>query len=150
MECCLIHLMLRYQQVSVELRVCHRESVGRRPETASREWSAIFAIGRWPVKRLPIAGCRTLRGVTLNQRRADDYTEFRQRCVARYFIHPRQTRTLFLVMRTKNCSQKHFQLNFQSLECSTPHVYQIGFNIIQLCLTFQSRNYFFNFSTPCI
>jgi len=41
MECCLIHSMLTNQHVSVKLRVCRRESVGRRPETTSHAWSAM-------------------------------------------------------------------------------------------------------------
>ena len=106
MECCLSHLILPNQHVSVKPLVCHRECDGRRPETTSHAWSAIFAISRWSET---IADSRLQNAVRGKAELAEGGKLQVSAAVSRPRLkRPRETRKLFFVMKTKNYSQNIF------------------------------------------
>ena len=134
MECCLIQLILPNQHVSVNPRVCHRESDGRRPETTSHAWSTIYAISRWSQT---IADSRLQNAARAKAELAQGGRPRVSAAVPRPLLETSSPNAEIIF---RDANQKLFSKHFYLARSlwNAPHTfffYQISFNIIQLYLT---------------
>lgn len=146
MECCLIHLMLPNQHVSVKPQVCHRESDGRRPETTSHAWSAIFAINRWSEANADSRLQNAARGKSWSS------VGRKTTCFGR-IVSPAAWNVLakrvnyFFVMQTKSYFRNVVIWLIVFAMLTTPFFNRISFNSLQLYVTCPQRLFSVGFTT---